>query len=252
LKIADSEEGGLKPVSVAANKHAVQILTIHAAKGSEWDFVAVPGLVTDNFPSSGKNLDLWTSNSAALPISLRGDARQFDDFEFPAGSPKHVEVRKALDVVKESWKKRREEEEWRLAYVAFTRAKINLLVTASWFGNGMDSVDASALYNLVEAIVDSIDTKNKIFEMAKPTTENPTRTNPRSGSWPVRSIRAEQVAKTVVHVSTITAFSTPEDLLSAAKSPEEINLANDAIALIVETREGKKNLSVNLPTRMSV
>ncbi len=252
LKIADSEEGGLKPVSVAANKHAVQILTIHAAKGSEWDFVAVPGLVTDNFPSSGKNLDLWTSNSAALPISLRGDAKQFDDFEFPAGSPKHVEVRKALDVVKESWKKRREEEEWRLAYVAFTRAKINLLATASWFGNGMDSVEASALYNLVEAVVDSIDSKNKIFEMTKPTTENPTRTNPRSGSWPVRSARAEQVAKSVAYVSTIPAFATPEELLSAAKSLEEISLASDAIALIVESREGKKNLSVNLPTRMSV
>ena len=252
LKIADSEEGGLKPVSVAANKHAVQILTIHAAKGSEWDFVAVPGLVTDNFPSSGKNLDLWTSNSAALPISLRGDAKQFDDFEFPAGSPKHVEVRKALDVVKESWKKRREEEEWRLAYVAFTRAKINLLATASWFGNGMDSVDASALYDLVETVVDSVDYQNKIFEMSKPTTENPTRTNPRSGSWPVRSMRAEQVAKTVEYVGTFSAFATPEDLLSAAKSPEEISFASDAIALIVETREDKKNLSVNLPTRMSV
>ncbi len=252
LKIADSEEGGLKPVSVAANKHAVQILTIHAAKGSEWDFVAVPGLVTDNFPSSGKNLDLWTSNSAALPISLRGDAKQFDDFEFPAGSPKHVEVRKALDVVKESWKKRREEEEWRLAYVAFTRAKINLLATASWFGNGMDSVDASALYDLVETVVDSVDSQNKIFEMSKPTTENPTRTNPRSGSWPVRSTRAEQVAKTVEYVGAFSAFATPEELLSAAKSLEEISLASDAIALIVETREGKKNLSVNLPTRMSV
>lgn len=252
LKIADSEEGGLKPVSVAANKHAVQILTIHAAKGSEWDFVAVPGLVTDNFPSSGKNLDLWTSNSAAIPISLRGDAKQFDDFEFPAGSPKHVEVRKALDVVKESWKKRREEEEWRLAYVAFTRAKINLLATASWFGNGMDLVEASALYNLVEAVVDSVDSKNKIFEMSKPTTENPTRTNPRKGSWPVRSARAEQVAKSVAYVSAISAFATPGELLSAAKSPEEISLASDAIALIAESREGKKSLSVNLPTRMSV
>ena len=252
LKIADSEEGGLKPVSVAANKHAVQILTIHAAKGSEWDFVSVPGLVTDNFPSSGKSLDLWTSNSAAIPISLRGDAKQFDDFEFPAGSPKHVEVRKALDAVKDSWKKRREEEEWRLAYVAFTRAKINLLATASWFGNGMDSVEASALYNLVEAVVDSVDSKNKIFEMAKPTTENPIRTNPRSGSWPVRSARAEQVTKSVAFVSTISAFATPEDLLSAAKSPEEISLANDAIALIVESRARKESLSVNLPTRMSV
>jgi DNA helicase-2/ATP-dependent DNA helicase PcrA len=258
LKIADTEEGGLKPVSVAANKHAVQILTIHAAKGSEWDFVAVPGLVTENFPNSGKNLDLWTSNSAALPISLRGDAAQFDDFVFPSGTPKHVEVRKALDVVKESWKKRREEEEWRLAYVAFTRAKINLLATASWFGNGMDPVDASALYNLVEAVVDSIDStnsnepKNKIFEMAKPTTENPTRTKPRTGTWPVKSPRSERVQESIDFVLKTSEFASPQELLDAAKTPDEIGLANDAIALIVEVSERSADLQVKLPNRMSV
>jgi DNA helicase-2/ATP-dependent DNA helicase PcrA len=252
LKIADTEEGGLKPVSVAANKHAVQILTIHAAKGSEWDFVAVPGLVTENFPSSGKSLDLWTSNSAALPISLRGDASQFDDFVFPLNSPKHVEVRKALDVVKDSWKKRREEEEWRLAYVAFTRAKINLLATASWFGNGMDSVDASSLYNLVESVVDSVDSNNKIFVMPKPTTENPTRTQPRTGIWPVKSPRTEIVQESVEYVLKTSEFSSPQELLGAAKSPEQIGLANDAIALITEVGERSAGLQVKLPTRMSV
>ncbi len=252
LKIADTEEGGLKPVSVAANKHAVQILTIHAAKGSEWDFVAVPGLVTENFPNSGKSLDLWTSNSAALPISLRGDASQFDDFVFPSNSPKHVEVRKALDVVKDSWKKRREEEEWRLAYVAFTRAKINLLATASWFGNGMDPVDASALYNLVETVVDSVDSKNKLFEMDKPTSGNPTRTTPRTGIWPTKSSRSEEIAKSIEYISKTSPFASPQELLDAAKTPEEIGLANDAIALIAEVGERGAGLQVKLPTRMSV
>jgi len=249
LKIADTEEGGLKPVSVAANKHAVQILTIHAAKGSEWDFVAVPGLVTENFPNSGKSLDLWTSNSAALPISLRGDATQFDDFVFPSGAPKHVEVRKALDIVKESWKKRREEEEWRLAYVAFTRAKINLLATASWFGNGMDSVDASALYDLVESVVEP---KNKIFEMAKPTTENPTRTEPRTGIWPAKSPRSQRIQESIDFVLKTSEFASPQELLDAAKTPDEISLANDAIALIIEVSERSADLKVKLPNRMSV
>ena len=252
LKIADSEEGGLKPVSVAANKHAVQILTVHAAKGSEWDFVAVPGLVTENFPSEGKGLDLWISNSAALPIALRGDGAQFDDFVFPSNAPKHVEVRRALDVIKESWKKRRAEEEWRLAYVAFTRAKINLLATASWFGNGMDPVEASSLYNLVEACVDEIDSSKKIFEMAKPTTENPTRTSPRTGSWPVKSARSEIILETIKYTSARSGFADPKELIAAAKTPDEINLANDAIALIREVSANAKGLSVNLPTRMSV
>ncbi len=256
LKIADSEEGGLKPVSVAANKHAIQILTVHASKGSEWDFVAVPGLVTENFPSEGKGLDLWTSNSAALPIALRGDGNQFDDFVFPSGGasngPKHVEVRKALDVVKESWKKRRAEEEWRLAYVAFTRAKISLLATASWFGNGMDPVDASSLYNLVENTVDEIGSNNKLFEMPKPTTENPTRTQPRTGSWPVKSTRSETIQESIKYISSISGFADPQELITLSKTPAEISLANDAIALIREVGSNKKGLSINLPTRMSV
>ena len=256
LKIADSEEGGLKPVSVAANKHAIQILTVHASKGSEWDFVAVPGLVTENFPSEGKGLDLWTSNSAALPIALRGDGNQFDDFVFPSGGasngPKHVEVRKALDVVKESWKKRRAEEEWRLAYVAFTRAKISLLATASWFGNGMDPVDASSLYNLVENTVDEIGSNNKLFEMPKPTTENPTRTQPRTGSWPVKSTRSETIQESIKYISSISGFADSQELIAHSKTPAEISLANDAIALIREVGSNKKGLSINLPTRMSV
>ena len=252
LKIADSEEGGLKPVSVAANKHAVQILTIHAAKGSEWDFVAVPGLVKDNFPSSGKTLDLWTSNSASLPIALRGDSKQFDDFVFPSGAPKHVEVRRALESVKDSWKNRRAEEEWRLSYVAFTRAKINLLCTASWFGNGMEPVEASSLYNLVETVVDSISPENKLFEMAKPTSENPIRTKPRTGRWPVKSTQADRVAESVKYLSNIPAFESLVILLEAATNPDQISLAHDAIALIAESKERKSNLQVNLPTRMSV
>ena len=247
LKIADSEEGGLKPVSVAANKHAVQILTVHAAKGSEWDFVAVPGLVAKNFPSEGKGLDLWTSNSAALPIALRGDGTQFDDFVFPSNSPKHVDVRKALDTAAESWRKRREEEEWRLAYVAFTRAKINLLATASWFGNGTKAIDASALYNLVEA-----HSSKKIYEMEKPTTENPTRTKPRTGNWPVKSARADVIAQSVSYLESVEAFATPDDLISAASMPETTSLAQDAISLIREAGERSRNLQVNLPTRMSV
>jgi|FLOH01.1.fsa_nt_gi DNA helicase II / ATP-dependent DNA helicase PcrA len=254
LHIADSEEAGLKPVSVPANKHAVQILTIHAAKGCEWDFVAVPGLVSKNFPNSGRGLDLWTANSGALPISLRGDSAEFDDFEFPTNSPKHVEVRRALDSVKESWKKRREEEEWRLAYVAFTRAKSNLICTASWFGTGMDSVDASELYALVENIVDtgySPGAENRIYSMAKPTSENPTRTNPRTGTWPIRSHRSEQVGQSVNYLSSVTGFTNLREVKDIGGA-EEVNLINDAIALIAEVGRNKKSILVNLPTRMSV
>ena len=110
LKIADSEEAGLKPTSVEANKYAVQILTVHAAKGSEWDYVAIPGLVKDTFPSAAKTSDLWTKNIGSLPIALRGDRDQLKDFVFPEPAPTYVQVREALERIEGYWNERRLQE----------------------------------------------------------------------------------------------------------------------------------------------
>jgi DNA helicase-2/ATP-dependent DNA helicase PcrA len=113
----------------------------------------------------------------------------------------------------------------------------------------MDSVDASALYDLVESVVDS---KNKIFEMAKPTTENPTRTKPRTGIWPAISPRSQRIQESIDFVLKTSEFASPQELIDAAKTTEEIGLANDAIALIVEVSERSADLKVKLPSRMSV
>ena len=88
--------------------------------------------------------------------------------------------------------------------------------------------------------------------MAKPTTENPTRTEPRTGIWPAKSPRSQRIQESIDFVLKTSEFASPQELLDAAKTTEEIGLANDAIALIVEVSERSADLKVKLPSRMSV
>ena len=75
LAAAEEEERGLAPGEVEVVEGAVQILTAHAAKGLEWDVVAVAGLSRGGWPGPGPQAPTtgW-AGSGVLPFPLRGDA----------------------------------------------------------------------------------------------------------------------------------------------------------------------------------
>ena len=125
-------EGGL---TVAHDR--VQILTVHAAKGLEWQVVAVPHLSGRVFPSTASTRT-WLTDAADLPPLLRGDRATLGAHGVPVLDTSDVNDRKRLsDKIAEHKRRldqRRIDEERRLLYVALTRAEDTLLLSGHHWG----------------------------------------------------------------------------------------------------------------------
>ncbi|WP_131810527.1 PD-(D/E)XK nuclease family protein, partial [Mycolicibacter sinensis] len=158
LDAAAVVENGLAPATPVVAADRVQVLTVHAAKGLEWQVVAVPHLVARVFPSTASRRN-WLSDAAELPPLLRGDrAEPGGSVRLDVGEPKlgpphkpgahgvpvldtgAVTNRKQLsDTISEHQRRldqRRVDEERRLLYVAVTRAEETLLVSGHHWGVG--------------------------------------------------------------------------------------------------------------------
>jgi DNA helicase-2/ATP-dependent DNA helicase PcrA len=145
LAAAEEEERGLTPGEVEVVPGAVQILTVHAAKGLEWDVVAVGGLCEDAFPSKPKASDHWLKGIGVLPFPLRGDAAELPTLDLLTATNGR-EVRSAVESFDDEWKQHQEREERRLAYVAVTRPRHLLICSGFRWGNGLTEPRAASSF----------------------------------------------------------------------------------------------------------
>lgn len=135
LAAAEDSERGLAPGEVDVVEGAVQILTAHAAKGLEWDVVAVAGLTRGGWPGPVRGSDHHLQGLGVLPFPLRGDADGLPAFDVAAADDQKG-VARALADFAERWREHDEREERRLAYVAVTRPRRLLLCSGYWWGEG--------------------------------------------------------------------------------------------------------------------
>ena len=137
LGTAGSQERGLDLPVREPDPDAVQIITVHASKGLEWDVVAVPGMVDGIFPSTavgdkGPTDSGWFTGLGNLPYPLRGDAEDLPVFQYEvAEDAKDLDGRRKEFLAASG--EHQVDEERRLAYVAFTRARAELLLAGSWW-----------------------------------------------------------------------------------------------------------------------
>lgn len=165
--------------STGSKKGVVQLMSIHAAKGLEWDLVAVTGLVDGSFPVGPKDTVGWLA-AGKLPFELRKDGAALPVLLLG------VESQKELDAAVKEFKAENREhqlvEERRLAYVAFTRASKALYLTASHYKQGAvkPRPPAQFLTELLEASIAELQ-----GVIPEPLPENPLADLVKLASWPV-------------------------------------------------------------------
>ena len=253
LKIAQDAEGGLKPAEVDVRSDAVQILTIHAAKGAEWDYVAIPGLAEKNFPNIGKKSDNWITNAGSIPVSMRGDYQQLPAINFDNFST-NKNLKDGIESFSDQWKSRKAMEEMRLAYVAITRAKQGLICTTSHFRTGENAVAPSRLFQLFANALEGIPGGKVIADELIPDGINPMKENPITAYWPSQSKEVTKLREvaSVVEVSEPFTKNEVEQIIKSSADEEKVSLLTDLRMIINEIQSKSSNQNIVLPTRLSV
>ncbi len=142
-----SESGRADELASATPAHAdaVAILTVHSAKGLEWRNVYLPAVADKVFPAPAQTHDDPDRIATLLPYELRLNAEIHADV---AAVPRKERV--------ELLKGRILEQEWRLAYVAVTRAAKWLAISGhGWDGTITKARQPSPLWTTANELPES-------------------------------------------------------------------------------------------------
>ena len=258
LDVAAEVENGLTPAQPIAARDRVQVLTVHAAKGLEWQVVAVAHLSGGTFPSNASRSS-WLSDAGELPPLLRGDRAAAGVLGIPVLDTSTVTDRKQLsDKINEhraQLGQRRVDEERRLLYVGVTRAEDTLLVSGHhWGATGIKPRGPSEFLCELKDIIEDSERAGQacgvVDHWASPPADgerNPLQDNVIEAVWPVDPLsrRRRDVERGAALVTTARHAE-----IDAADDIE--GWVADVDALLAERARSAQPLERALPSQLSV
>lgn len=185
---AEDDQGTGLDLATPSVQDSVKLLTVHRAKGLEYDVVFLPGVAEQKFPTT-RGRPQWTTSPGVLPIPLRGDALDL---------PRLTEVSAAgLKAFAAEVKAHQKIEELRLGYVAYTRARRRLWISSYlWHPSRQTPLGPSEYQQKVRELQASWG-EEPIAWHEKPAkgTPNPLLAERVEVAWPVREVSAERARR---------------------------------------------------------
>ncbi len=256
LDTAEERERGLEVEVAEPDGSRVQLMTVHAAKGLEWDVVVVAGLTKTVFPVDNQPVADWTKQCATLPFPLRGDRSELPVLRWEDAGDQ-VAAHELLAEFRQGCQDRGALEERRLAYVAVTRARDLLLCSGYWWDAGVTKKrgPSGLLDELAELCRDGGGEVVAWADEPADDDANPLAAEPISATWPYdplgeRRSRVEAAAELVRAADHGPPPEVPERHLARVQSWDaELELL---LAELAGKRRDAGSDTVELPARLSV
>ncbi|MCW4458106.1 ATP-dependent DNA helicase [Microbacterium sp. MPKO10] len=234
--LAEAEKlENLSPRTEDPEPGTVQILTIHGAKGLEWDSVAVPRLVAGELPAQPRSKRGWTA-FGELPYAFRGDRFDLPDLAW-RGAANQQDFVRANAEFGAAIERQHADEQRRLAYVAVTRARGALLASGSfWATQKKPRPPGEFLADIHRAVPSAIDELPEASQLD----ENPLAIDVEPLPWPRDPLGARRAL--VLH-----AAQAVRDADADAATPWD-----DEISLLLAERDRARNAeaAIALPQRV--
>jgi DNA helicase-2/ATP-dependent DNA helicase PcrA len=240
---AEDEFGQGLDVATPSEADSVKLLTVHRAKGLEWDAVFLVGVVKDKFPAN-RGRSSWLKSPEVMPAALRGDAG-----DLPQLTGYDAD---AIAELKERRRRHEQVEELRLAYVAWTRARHHHAVSCwRWAPHLKGGLGPSSyVVDTRDAIEGWGGTPDRWADVVERGEANPYAERSKDLPWPM-SHHTQEVDRRLAAADLVRTAEDP--MLDDVLLLEQVQQWDDEIARLLEEagREGAAETEVPMPTSLS-